>query len=151
MLTTFYLPDICIHIRTYTYIQWALEQHWFELHGFEIHFHGNFFFFFTKYVLQYYLICGWMNLQLQNPMYRGLAVKLYVDFQLCKWCMPLTPMLFKGQLYNVYPYPCMRIYPYIMDMSSILIFHGRSIKLLRATELANSEALLLEGWVPVSL
>lgn len=71
MLTTFYLPDICIYICTCTYLQWALEQH-----GFEMHFHVNFFF--TKYVPQYYLIYRWMNLQMQNPVYGG----GWLDYQL---------------------------------------------------------------------
>ena len=36
-------------------------------------------------------VCGTVDV-------RGLTAKLYVDFQLCGVSMPLTPMLFKGQL-----------------------------------------------------
>ena len=68
--------------------------------------------FFTKYVLQYCLICCWINLQVPNHIYRGLAVKLYLDIQLCEWWASLTLTLFKGQLYIVYAYTYTHIYPY---------------------------------------
>lgn len=69
-------------------------------------------FFFTKYVLQYCLICCWINLQMQNHIYSGLAVKLYLDIQLCERWASLTPTLFKSQLYIVYAYTYTPIYPY---------------------------------------
>lgn len=75
MSTTFYLPDVCIYICTCTYLQWTLEQH-----GFEMHFHVDFFF--TKYVPQYCLIYRWMNLQMQSPVYGG----GWLDYQLWRWC-----------------------------------------------------------------
>lgn len=69
-----YLPDVCIYICTCTYLQWTLEQH-----GFEMHFHVDFFF--IKYVPQYCLIYRWMNLQMQSPVYGG-----WLDYQLWRWC-----------------------------------------------------------------
>ena len=65
--------------------------------------------------LLYYMICGWLNPEVQKHNYRGLTVKLYVNFPVCvcvcvcvcvqvcvlgvRWELgPLTSMLFKGQL-----------------------------------------------------
>ena len=55
--------------------------------------------FFNKYILQYYTIWGWLNPRLWNHLYRGPTVKLHADFQLCSGLAPLTPTLFRGQLY----------------------------------------------------
>ena len=45
------------------------------------------------------MIPVWLNLRMQNCGYRGSTVKLHLDFQLCRGLAPLTPALFKGQLY----------------------------------------------------
>ena len=56
-------------------------------------------FFFNKYIVQYYMICGWLNPQMWNHGYGGQTVKLHVDFQLLAgwWeecvLVPLTPNL----------------------------------------------------------
>lgn len=39
--------------------------------------------FFDKYVLQYCMISGWLNLQMWKPGYRRLTLKLYADFWQC--------------------------------------------------------------------
>ena len=36
----------------------------------------------TELILQYYMICGWLNPWIWNCRYRGLIIKLSVDFQL---------------------------------------------------------------------
>ena len=62
--------------------------------------------------------------------------------------VPLTPALLKGQLYIVYLYPYTHththIYIHIYEYKLILIFHGYSIKLLRAVarELGSCESLI---------
>ena len=44
--------------------------------------------FLHKYILQYYIVHGWFNLQMQNCLYRGpggLAVTLHMNFWLRRW------------------------------------------------------------------
>lgn len=68
--------------------------------------------FFTKYVPQYCLIYRWMNLQMQSPVYGGLAGLSTLKM------VPLTPALLKGQLYIVYLYPHTHTHTYtFVDIS----------------------------------
>ena len=55
-------------------------------------------------IVLHYPIRGWLNPWMQNRRYRGASdtegdSKLYADFQLGRGLVPLTPVLFKGQLY----------------------------------------------------
>ena len=45
-------------------------------------------FFFSINILKYHIIQDWLNLQLWNYGYRGLALKSYVNFQLCDESVP---------------------------------------------------------------
>lgn len=56
--------------------------------------------FFTKDILQYYTIPGWLNPWMQNRRYREPPVKLYAAFRLLGGSAPLTPELLKSQLYH---------------------------------------------------
>lgn len=49
-------------------------------------------------------ICGWLSPQMQNCGYGGPTLKLYADFSLQREWVPLTPMLFKGELYLISMY-----------------------------------------------
>lgn len=63
-----------------------------------VHLYVNFF---TKYVLPYHTKLSWLNLQIWHCIFGGggLTIKLQVNFQLCGLLAPLTPPLFKDQLY----------------------------------------------------
>ena len=41
------------------------------------------------------MILSWLNPLMQNHEYRGLTVKLYLDFQLCGGLVP-KPLIFQG-------------------------------------------------------
>ena len=70
-----------------------------EQHGFELCRSTYMQISFTKYVLQYCTILGWLNPQMQNCRYERPIVKLYSEFWLHRdWHNP-TLMLFKGQLW----------------------------------------------------
>ena len=48
----------------------------------------GFFFFFNKYVLQYYMTFSWLIPLLQNKKFGGPTVRLYADFQLFRGQCP---------------------------------------------------------------
>lgn len=55
-------------------------------------------FFFDKYILQFYVIQHWLNAWFQNLRYRGLT-EIICGFSNTQGSAPLTPMLFRGQLF----------------------------------------------------
>lgn len=57
------------------------------------------FFFFTKYIVLYYMICGWLNLLMWNCGFEGPTVKLHAAFD-CIGSVPVIPALFRGLLYS---------------------------------------------------
>ena len=60
--------------------------------------------FFSKYVLPYYTIWGWLNPQMGNYRYGGPAINLYADFRQHIESVPLIPEFLKGQLYSAINY-----------------------------------------------
>ena len=63
------------HTYIYTHTELTFEHYEFELHG-STYIQTLF----NKYLLQYYTISSWLNLRMQNCVYGGPTVKLYVDF-----------------------------------------------------------------------
>ena len=83
---------------TRTYIQWTLEQHWFELCEST---YMQTFSVVNTIVLHDLPLAESLDMELwigRNRIYGGLTIKLYMDFRLQGGSAPLTPMLFKGQL-----------------------------------------------------
>ena len=78
-----------------------------------------------QHILQCDTIHSWLNPWMQNHRYREPNVKLYVDFRLCRGSVPLTPMLFKGQLYFLLKLPLNLIYKSFQKMPQY--FHQNSI------------------------
>ena len=68
------------------FIQLTLEQHRFELCG-----SADTQDFFTKSVLRYYVIQGWLNSRMRSCGYGGHTVKLDTDFPLFRGSEPPTP------------------------------------------------------------
>ena len=53
------------------------------------------FFFFTKYILSYYMICGWLKLLMWSCRFEGPTVKFYAAFRLHRVCA-CNPRLLQG-------------------------------------------------------
>lgn len=75
-------------------VELSPEQHRFELYGF-----AYMQIFFSKYVLQYHSVLGWLTLGMWNHRYRGTTVKLYVNFQLCSELVPQHPCCSRVTVY----------------------------------------------------
>ena len=103
-----------------------------EQHGFEPCICTYVWIFFTKYILQYYTIWGWLNLWMWYCGYGGPNVNLYANFQLCGGWALLSPVLFKGRLcfYPHYKVSIMRARAFVIlfaTLSITVLVHSKCI------------------------
>lgn len=72
------------NVHTFLYHSWPLN-----IMG--LNCMGPYVAFFSEYILQFYTIHGWVNLQMWNCGYQGPSTKLYAHFWLCGGLVPQPP------------------------------------------------------------
>lgn len=110
-----------------------------------------FFFSFTKYTLQCYMVWVWLNLLIENLGYMGHTIKLQTDIRLHVGSTPLHPALFRSQQYKFLT--CILEEQLILPnfyFFSILQLHRLLEKLIMSQLLLGREDFTYAPWITFS-